>query len=148
MMHFTNAALDGVFFGELREAGILTPEIIDRIDALMGRPETGTLNDFLLAGADLVPEKTWLTWLIRRHGCHRFGQVSMHEEIRAWATEGPPADCNLPYRRCGNGTILVALLRPDCADAALKRWLQSSLVWAAATLRELSDLRAAWRRGR
>jgi len=147
MMHFNNSALDGELFGELREAGILTPEVIDRIDALMERPETGTLNNFLLAGADLVPEKTWLTWLIRRHGCHRFGRVSLHDEMLGWRRDGPALDGNLPYRRATDGSVFVAVLRPDLKEGAVKGWPMSRLMWAAASLRELSDLHAAWRRG-
>ena len=85
MMHFIEPAADGELMAELRDAGLLAPDAIERIDALMGRPESGTLNDFLLAGAELIPEMPWLTWLIRRHGCHRFGQVVWHGEAAPWA---------------------------------------------------------------
>jgi hypothetical protein len=88
-MHFLNPALDGELMAELRDTGVLAPDLIDRIEAAMGRPECGTLNDFLLAGADLIPEKPWLSWLIRRHGCHRFGRVAWHDEAGAWVRGGP-----------------------------------------------------------
>src|ERR1019366_4079099 len=121
MMHFTNPAGDGPFFAELRESGILAPDVIDRINESMGRPESGTLNDFLLAGADLIPEKPWLSWLIRRHGCHRFGRVVWHEEALGWAHEGLPPEGNLPFRQNAPGRLLVAVLRPDCREATSRR---------------------------
>ena len=37
MMHFTNPAGDGPFFAELRESGILAPDVIDRINERDGQ---------------------------------------------------------------------------------------------------------------
>jgi hypothetical protein len=145
MMHFTNAADDGPFFAELRESGILAPDVIDRIDAAMGRPEAGTLNDFLLAGAELISERPWLAWLIRRHDCHRYGRVDWHEEVAPLASAGPVARGNLPYRKCQDGSILVAVLRPDCRKATGNCWPGARLWWAAATLSELRELNHAWK---
>ncbi|HUE12970.1 MAG TPA: hypothetical protein VMR25_02295 [Planctomycetaceae bacterium] len=145
MMHFTNPAGDGPFFAELRESGILAPDVIDRINESMGRPEAGTLNDFLLAGADLIPEKPWLAWLIRRHECHRFGRVNWHEEIAPLCSAGPAPGGNVPYRKCHDGSMLVAILRPDCRKAAEECWPTLRLWWAAATLSELRELGRAWK---
>jgi hypothetical protein len=145
MMHFQNPAEDGPFFAELRESGILAPDIIDRIDSDMGRPETGCLNDFLLAGAELIPDKMWLAWLIRRHGCHRFGRVSWHDEIAPLARTETAIGGNLPYRKCQNGSLLVAVLRPDRCKTTMERWPATQLWWAAGTLNELRELNNAWK---
>jgi len=144
MMHFIDSIVDGELLAELKDDSVLAPDIIARIDAAMGRPESGTLNDFLLAGADVIPERTWLSWLIRRHGCHRFGLVAWHDEAAGWARGGVPPEPNLPYRRCADGAILVAVLRPDRLRVTAGRWQAPRLHWAAATLREMRNLRSAW----
>jgi len=144
MMHFIEPAADGELMAELRDAGLLAPDAIERIDALMGRPETGTLNDFLLAGAEIVPEKPWLSWLIRRHGCHRFGRVAWQGTAAAWAQGGLPEEGNLPYRACPDGSLLLAVLRPDLLAGTGRRWSEP-LQHAAATLPELRALHAAWK---
>ncbi len=144
MMHFTNPAADGPCLAELREVGLLTPDIIEKIDSGMGRPETGVLNEFLLAGADFVSESAWLTWLIRRHGCHRFGRVQWNTETATWIKGADSTDGNLPYRRCADGALLVAVLRPDAMPATSQRWPHVHLHSAAATLRELRELRQLW----
>ncbi len=144
MMHFANPAVDGPLLAELREVGVLTPEVMDRIDERMGRPETGTLNEFLLAGADFIAEGVWLTWLIRRHRCHRFGRVRWNQEIATWANEASLTEGNLPYRRCTDGAMLVAVLRPDAMKLTSQRWPATRLHAAAATLRELHDLHQQW----
>ena len=146
MMHFTNPAADGPCLAELREVGVLAPDVIEKIDARMGRPETGTLNEFLLAGTELVPESAWLTWLIRRHGCHRFGRVQWNAETTAWLKEASSTEGNLPYRRCVDGALLVAVLRPDVMSTTARRWPNVRLHGAAATLRELRDIHANWQR--
>jgi len=144
-MHFINPAPDGELMAELRDAGVLAPDMIDRIEAAMGRPECGTLNDFLLAGADIIPAQPWLSWLIRRHGCHRFGRVAWHDEAGAWVRDGPSADGNLPFRRGAPDCALVAVLRPDCREAT-SRWVKvPRLHWAAGTLGEIRQLHLAWR---
>jgi hypothetical protein len=143
MMHFAEPAADGELMAELRDAGILAPDVIDRIDALLGRPETGTLNEFLLAGAEIIPEKPWLTWLIRRHGCHRFGRVGWRGEKAAWAQRDRPKEGNLPYRECEDHSLLLAVLRPDLLEITSRQW-PAPLHRAAATLTELRDLQAAW----
>jgi hypothetical protein len=151
MIHFIDSARDGELLAELKDESVLAPDVIARIDESMGRPESGTLNDFLLAGADLIPEKAWLSWLIRRHGCHRFGHVAWLDEAAAWAGGGVPPEGNLPVRRCVDGGILLAVLRPDRLPATV-RWLiptvpgqaASRLHLAAATLREMRKLRSAW----
>ena len=143
-MHFVEPAADGELMAELRDAGLLAPDVIDRIDAILGRPETGTLNDFLLAGAELVPEKPWLTWLIRRHGCHRFGRVLWPETGAAWTRVELPAAGNLPYRECDDRSLLVAVLRPDLLEETRLSWPGPQFP-AAATLVEIRALHAAWR---
>lgn len=144
MMHFTNPSIDGPCLAELREVGVLTPDVIERIDESIGRPETGTLNEFLLVGTDLIPEGAWLTWLIRRHGCHRFGRVQWHRDTAMWAKEASPAEGNLPYRSCADGVLLVAVLRPDVMPMTIQRWPTVRLHGAAATLRELRELHQHW----
>jgi hypothetical protein len=148
MMHFIDAAADGELLAELKDAGVLTPDVVDRIHREMGRPETGTLSEFLLAGASCVPEKPWLYWLIRRHDCHRFGRVLLHKDARESASELPPRDDNLPYRRCADGALMVALLRPDLRAATAQSLAPRRVHWAAATLSELGDLRASWHKAR
>jgi hypothetical protein len=144
MMHFQAPRADAELLAELREVGLLTPENIERIDLRMGRPESGRLDDFLLAGAEDIPAADWIAWLIRRHGCHRFGPVRWNESCRR-APELDPGDSpNLPYGICRDGGLLVAVLRPDLRDALEKRRLAPRLLWAAATLKESTDLRAAW----
>jgi hypothetical protein len=145
MMHFLDPAADGEFLAELREAGLVTPDVIEQVDARLGRPEMGTLNEFLLAGADSIPEKPWLTWLIRRHGCHRFGRVEWPEDSASWARAEPPEDGNLPYRQCRDRSLLLAVLRPDLLAARPPPW-SGTCHRAAATLAEIRSLQAAWRR--
>jgi len=141
MLHFLDAATDGEWMAELKDAGLLAPDQIDRIDALMGRPETGTLNEFLLAGAEVVPEKAWLSWLIRHHGCHRYGRAVDRGAVIRWPGGDPvPADGNLPFRQCEDGTLLVAVLRPDRLPATGARLSAPAWHPAAATLREVRDL--------
>jgi hypothetical protein len=144
VMHFNQVEADGGLLGELKDAGVLDPGTMERIHESMGRPESGTLSDFLLAGAELIPEKPWLYWLIRRHGCHRFGRVIRHAEEEPWRGAAGCGHPNLPYRRTSEGCWLVAVLRPDqLADAA--RWLAPArLLWAAGTLPELRSLRDSW----
>lgn len=144
MMHFIDAVPDGQLLAELKDSGVLTPDAIDRIHGEMGRPETGTLSEFLLSGAGCIPEKPWLYWLIRRHGCHRFGRVALRGDAAAIRAEESAGDGNLPFRVCADGGLLVAVLRPDLRDALEKRRLAPRLLWAAATLKESTDLRAAW----
>ena len=124
----------------------MNPRAIEKIGELLGRPETCTLNDFLLAGCGIIPERDWLSWLIRRHGCHRFGRVAWDSGITL--PTGPDAETepNLPYRMAAGGRALVAMLRPDLADATRKRLGPVRPLWAAATLSELGALRAAWSR--
>ncbi len=146
MMHFIDRDADGALAGELREAGLLAPHLIDRIDAALGRPETGTLDAFLLAGAACIPERAWLSWLIRRHGCHRFGRVAWSDDVAEIARDGFPPEGNLPFRRCADGTLLTALFRPDRREATARRFTSFRLAWAAATLEEVRELHASWRR--
>ncbi len=143
MIHFVDRAADGELMAELRDTGVLAPDAIDRIFSSMGRPEKCSLSEFLLAGSDVVPEKAWLEWLIRRHGCHRFGRVGWHPEAAAWAWSGPPPEGNYPYRECADKRLLVAVLRPDLLEATVQRW-HAPLHRAAATLAELRALNAAW----
>jgi hypothetical protein len=143
MMHFIDAAIDGELLAELKDAGVLAPPVIDRTHREMGRPESGTLNDFLLAGADIIPEQPWLGWLIRRHGCHRFGRVARHGHVPSWDRESFPSDGNLPYRQSSAAALLVAVLRPDLLAATSRRLAPARLHWAAGSLRELRELRVA-----
>lgn len=145
MMHFTERA-DGEWLAELKEAGLLTPDVTERIDAAMGRPESGTLNDFLMAGADIIPAEAWIFWLIRRFACHRFGQAVWKDPAVVWARGPAPPDGNLPLRCCANGALVVAVLRPDLREATAERYPGRKLHWSAASLREMRDLHAAWRR--
>lgn len=146
MMHFLDVEADGALAAELKDAGLLAPDVVERIEAALHRPETGTMNEFLLAGADWIPERAWLSWLIRRHGCHRFGSVGGSP-----ATGEPrgavPADGNLPCRRCGDGSIVVAVLRPDRMAETARRWPRTAVLRAAASLREIRALHEAWARG-
>jgi len=144
MMHFAEPAADGELMAELRDAGLLAPDVIERIDLLLGQPETGTLNDFLLAGAEVIPEKPWLTWLIRRHGCHRFGRVAWDGAAAGWSQMEMPREGNLPYRECAGSSLLVAVLRPDLMAATARQWPVPQLR-AAATLAEMRALHAAWK---
>jgi hypothetical protein len=145
-MHFIDPSADAPMLAELKEMGILTPAMIERIDLKLNRPETGTLNELLLAGAEIVAERDWLSWQIRRHGCHRFGRVAWREEAAEWAQANPPSDGNLPYRRGLNGNPLVALLRPDLWEATAARFGRAQPHRAAATLGEIRELARAWAR--
>jgi hypothetical protein len=146
MIHFLDAAADGAWMAELKDAGLLAPDKIELIHGLMGRPETGTLNEFLLAGADIVSEPAWLCWLIRLHGCHRYGKAVWRSEAVKWAQHGIPPDGNLPYRECGDQTLMVAVLRPDLLQSGAEGLRKTRCLRAAATLREARELHSAWRR--
>jgi hypothetical protein len=147
-MHFNNAEADSGLLGDLKDAGLLDPGTLERIHESMGRPESGSLTDFLLAGAEFVPEKPWLCWLVRRHGCHRFGRVVWHGEDVGWGADTVPADANLPYRPTPEGNLLVAVLRPDLLAATAGRLAPRRPLWAAGTLLELRELRQAWQDAR
>jgi len=140
-MHFLQPSEDTPMLAELKEAGILTPDVIERIDRELNRPESGSLDQFLLAGAGHVAEREWLSWLIRRHGCHRFGRVAWSDEAAEWPTA--ESDSNQPYRRGCDGHALVAVLRPDRWATTEARFSGQPLHRAAATLGEVRELRAA-----
>ena len=144
MLHFVDSLRDGELLAELKDESVLAPDVIARIDDAMGRPESGTLNEFLIAGAEFVPENAWLSWLIRRHGCHRFGRVAWRDESAEWARAGPPPEGNLPFRRCPDGAWLVAVLRPDLLPATAARFKGVRFHAAAATLGEMAALRSAY----
>jgi hypothetical protein len=146
MMHFVNADDDGGLLAELKDAEVLDPGSMEQIHELMGHPESGSLTEFLLAGANVIPVNPWLYWLIRRHGCHRFGRVSLHAEEAGDGRAQAPMDANLPYRRTPGGALLVAVLRPDLMAATAKRLAPNRALWAAGTLPEIRDLREAWLR--
>lgn len=141
-MHFHNPDLDAGLLGDLKDAGVLDPGVIERIHESMGRPESGSLTDFLLAGAEHIPEKPWVYWLIRRHGCHRFGRVALRAGAESWCGS-VPADGNLPYLGTPDGTVVVAVLRPDLLAATAARLAPRPILPAAGTLRELRDLRSS-----
>jgi hypothetical protein len=143
-MHFLDPKADGELMAELREVSLLSPDILERIDARMGQPETGTLDDLLLAGADWICEPDWISWLIRRHGCHRFGPVSWAKETGFRARGEVAALSNLPYRVSADGGLLIATLRPDRRAEAAASFPAPRLLWAAATLRETRTLRSEW----
>lgn len=143
MIHLLPGSPDEILASELREAGILTPDVVERIDASLGRPEHCLLDDFLLSGANFIRTNEWLSWLIRRNGCHRFGRVVRPVDGSAWTGDGVPADGNIPYRYCADGRLLVAVLRPDKMPATVERLKDSRPLWAAATLREIGELRAS-----
>ncbi|HEX3728418.1 MAG TPA: hypothetical protein VHV47_01345 [Opitutaceae bacterium] len=138
---------DAALLADLKDAGLLTPDILEGMEAAAGRPEEATLNEYLLAGAERVSEEAWLAWLIRRHGCHRYGRVSWRAEAQAWARSGLPPEGNLPCRACADGRhALLAVMRPDRIAASERRY--PGLIWlrAAATLPEMRDLHSAWMR--
>ncbi len=136
---------DEAWAAELREAGLLDPDIADRIDRALGRPESVALNAFLLAGADWIPERPWLGWMIRRHGCHRYGPVSWAGGTAGGEDDGMPSDGNLPCGACGDGARIIAVLRPDLREETRRRFPGRPLHWAAATLSEIRSLHEAWR---
>jgi len=139
---------DRELLAELKEAGLVTPITLESICARLVPGEEPGLSEFLLAGADLVPEADWLTWMIRRHGCFRFGPVHLAADFGSerWQAlayrELPPLEQhpNLPYAMlpvpaAGRPACLVAVLRPDYPVPGLP---------AAATLPEIRDLRRRW----
>ena len=143
-MHFLDPKTDGEFMAELRDASLLPPDVLERIDAQMGRPETGTLDELLLAGADAISEPDWIAWLIRRHGCHRFGPVVWAAAAGTRVPGELAALSNLPYGVSADGGLLMATLRPDRRADGAERFGAPRLLWAAATLRESRALRVAW----
>lgn len=143
MIHLLPGSADETLVSDLREAGVLTPDVMERIDSFLGRPEHCRLDEFLLSGADFIKSNEWISWLIRRHRCHRFGRVTWPDDASGWIDGAMPADGNLPYRRCADGRVLVAVLRPDKLPATFERLKESRPLWAAATLRELRDLKTA-----
>lgn len=142
MIRFEDAKGDGPLWAEMRDAGLVDPAAIDRIDAILGRPESCTLDQVLLGGAEVIADAAWLSWLIRRHGCHRFGRVTRCGPPEAWPRDDPLAEGNLPYRRCAEpGHWLVAVMRPDRWGCTERRHAGLTLLPAAATLPELRELR-------
>jgi len=151
MINFA-AAIDRELLAELKEASLVTPIVLEAIHGRLDDEEHTDLNEFLLAGADLIDEREWLIWMIRRHGCYRFGPVRLAVDAggERWVQAGL-ADAerireaaNLPYAvlpvpKAGQPACMVAVLRPDLPVSGLR---------AAATLRELRQLRADWARVR
>ncbi|MGH7996512.1 MAG: hypothetical protein ACREFX_09190 [Opitutaceae bacterium] len=131
---------DAALFSELKECGLLVPSTAERIHAALGRPESASLDRFLLAGSALVDENAWLCWLIRRHGCSRFGPVRRREDS-ALPAEVDPLEPNLPYRTTAAAEYMIAVLRPDLREETLRRLKRPRALWAAATLGELNGLR-------
>jgi hypothetical protein len=138
---------DAALLADLKDAGLLTPDILEGMEIAADRPEDGTLNEYLLAGAKLVSEEAWLLWLIRRHGCHRYGRIGWRDEALTWARSGLPPEGNLPFRPCADGQhALLAVMRPDRIVASERRYPGTTWLRAAATLTEMRDLHAAWTR--
>ena len=144
MMHLNSAEGDDGLLAELKDAGVLDPGSIERIHEAMGRPESGSLTDFLLAGSDVIPEGPWLTWLIRRYGCHRFGRVAWRPGEAECGVALGAIGPNLPYRWATHGTLMVAVLRPDQLAVTASLLAPRRLLWAAGTLLELRNLRNSW----
>ncbi len=144
-MRFHNTTHDGEFMAGLRDAGILTPDLIEKIDTVMGPPDSGALTNFLLAGAEIIPELAWLTWLIRRHGCHRVGAVALHSDTLSAITNRDSLGDNLPYRLTADDSFLIAVVRPDRWAADTSIFAPRRCIKVAATLREARALRTAWR---
>lgn len=125
---------------ELKEAAIITPAVMEAIQRAVSRVESHSFEDFLLAGAEAIDERQWLSWLIRSQGCYRFGRVRLAEHAETWGIRherDQPLPANLPYARTDSGMFLVAVLRPDLPVTGYR---------AAATLTELRELRSDWRR--
>lgn len=142
MIRFLEPRADDLLWQELRDASLLDPQSIGRIDDKLGRPESCSLNAVLLAGADVIPERRWLSWLIRRHGCHRYGRVAWRPEAAIWVDGATAEDGNVPYRQTADGgAILVAVMRPDRLDATRRRLAGRVVLPAAATLAESAELR-------
>jgi hypothetical protein len=139
MITFT-AAADRELLSELKEAGLVTPIVLEAIHSTLAEAENPALNDFLLAGAEWIDEREWLTWLIRHHACYRFGPVRLTKGFRVSEAGLDRAGPNLPYAALpvpqeGEPGWLVGVLRPDLPVLGLR---------AAATLLELRELKAGW----
>ena len=140
---------DRELLAELKEAGLVTPITLEAICGRLAAREDPGLSEFLLAGAELIDEADWLTWMIRRHGCYRFGPVQLAADFGSerWQAAVGGGELfplsqhpNLPYAllpvpAAGRAACLVAVLRPDHPIAGLP---------AAATLAELRELRGRW----
>jgi len=139
---------DRELLAELKEVGLVTPITLEAICEQLGSRDEVGLSEFLLAGADLIDVPEWLTWMIRHHGCYRFGPVRLAASLgpEGWQDEGPGEfhrilhSPNLPYARLpvpavGRAASLIGVLRPDYPIAGLP---------AAATLPELRELRNRW----
>jgi hypothetical protein len=144
MSHFSDAA-DRELFAELREVGLLSPDVVQAIQAARAPREGETLTEFLLAGAGAISAPDWLSWLIRRHGCHRFGPVRLAlDGFEALPVERICAEPNPPYRRAPGGRLLCAVVRPDKRQSTAETLKPFRLEWAAATLGEVVGLKKAW----
>jgi hypothetical protein len=146
MMSFLQPSVDSPLYTELKECGLLPPDVVDRIETKLNRPESGTLDHYLLAGADAISEPDWLRWLVRHHGCHRFGPVAWRDDAAMWARPDIASEPNRPFRRSLDGNPVIAVMRPD-------RWARTAAGYAgyrperaAATLAEIRELKAAWAR--
>jgi hypothetical protein len=144
MISFLQGSEDDLLVVELREAGLLTPEIIKKIDSTLTKPSPINLSEFLLAGADYINTGHWLSWLIRKKGCYRFGTVKWNDQAKLWSYQGLPSDANFPYLLSGEERGLVAVLRPDRLHVTAQRLRALRPLWAAATLSEIKALRNSW----
>lgn len=144
MISFLQGSEDDLFLLELRDVGIITPDITKKIEASLVRNSQINLSEFLIAGADYINQGQWLSYLIRFKGCYRFGAVNWNEQAKLWSYQGLPSDANFPYLLTGEQRGMVAILRPDRLKETASRLKALRPLWAAPTLNEIKALRKAW----
>jgi|GEM_PF-456988 hypothetical protein len=144
MISFKQGSEDYLLMSELREANILTPDIIRKIESSTPNALYLGLSELLISGAEHISESKWLTWLIRYKGCSRFGNVTWTDQARIWSYQGIPSDANFPYLLTHEQRGIVAVLRPDRLNSTAERLKALRPFWAAATLLEIKFLRKSW----
>jgi hypothetical protein len=144
MISFKQGSEDFLLMSELREANILTPDIIRKIESSTPNAVYLNLSEFLISGAEHINESKWLTWLIRFKGCYRFGNVLWTDQAKLWSYQGLPSDSNFPYLLTHEQRGIVAVLRPDRLAYTADRLKALRPFWAAATLLEIRLLRKSW----
>ncbi len=111
-MFFIDQSKDVPLFHELIREGVFSSAVWDSLPL----PPEGKLLDILVSFRAKIPEKPWIDWLIRKHGCTRIPSFepppsTFKSLSRPLLTECLKADC-YPLL-VGENHLFIGIGRPD-----------------------------------
>lgn len=150
-MHLLEPHIDELLMAEMRDEGVLTPRLLEKMDQQIGGAEAIRLSDALLLIADDMPENIWINWLVHVHNCARLHKIFVDSamlreagfsraQARAFIESG-----NYPAVKCRDGWM-VALTRPDLFARTAEALPGVPLFRLAPTLPEARELKRAFTR--